>query len=98
METARAGAKQVLRELEAHLTEQQIRGEQWLAASTPTVADIACFPYTALSPDAGIEHDDYPAIRHWLYAVRSLDGFITMPGIHELHEQREVQGAGVTNS
>ena len=99
VEAARAGAKQVLRELEAHLAEQQIRGEQWLAASTPTVADIACFPYTALSPDAGIEHDDYPAIRHWLYAVRSLDGFITMPGIHELHEQREVLAdAGVANS
>lgn len=87
---AHAGAIQALRELESHLTEQQIRGEQWLVASTPTVADIACFAYTALSPDAGIEHDDFPAIRHWLYGVRSLAGFITMPGIHELHEQREV--------
>lgn len=86
---ARSGAIQVLRELESHLTHQHIRGEQWIAAATPTVADIACFPYTALSPDAGIEHDAYPAIRTWLYAVRSLDGFITMPGIHELHENRE---------
>lgn len=97
VEAARTGASQVLRELEAHLTEQQIRGEQWLAAGTPTVADIACFAYTALSPDAGIEHDEYPAIRHWLYAIRSLDGFITMPGIHELHEKNDRQGvAGAT--
>ncbi len=88
---AKAGAIKALRELEAHLVQQQIRGEQWLGANSPTVADIACFPYTALSPDAGIEHDAFPAIRQWLYAVRSLDGFVTMPGIHELHEQRDEQ-------
>lgn len=90
--TARAGSKAVLRELESHLTEQRIRGHKWLVADTPTIADIACFPYAALSPDAGIEHDAYPAIRNWLYELRSLDGFITMPGIHELHEKRDVEG------
>ncbi len=94
----RAGAIQVLRELETHLAHQQIRGQCWLAAETPTIADIACFPYTALSPDAGIEHDAYPAIRCWLYAVRSLDGFITMPGIHELHENRGAGQAGKTEA
>ena len=84
------GAIKALRELESHLTEQRIRGCRFLVSDTPTIADIACFAYTALSPDAGIEHDDYPAVRNWLYAIRSLDGFITMPGIHELHEQRGV--------
>lgn len=82
------GSVKALRELESHLSEQRIRGFSWLVANTPTIADIACFPYTALSPDAGIEHDAYPAIRNWLYALRSLDGFITMPGIHELHGRR----------
>jgi len=74
-----------LRELESHLSEQAIQGIDFLISDNPTIADIACFPYTALSPDAGLEHDDYPAIRNWLHRVRSLDGFITMPGIHELH-------------
>lgn len=83
-----AGAAKALRLLESRLTEQSIRGSGWLVGETPTIADIACFPYTALAPDAGIEHDDYPAIRNWLYAVRSLDGFVTMPGIHEVHELR----------
>jgi len=82
---ARAFSINTLRELESRLSEQRIRGMDWLVGKQPTVADIACFPYTALSPDAGIEHDDYPAIRQWLHRVRSLDGFITMPGIHELH-------------
>jgi len=88
VDAAHAGAIKTLRELESHLTEQRIRGFSWLVANTPTIADIACFPYTALSPDAGIEHDAYPATRNWLHALRSLDGFITMPGIHELHGRR----------
>lgn len=90
--TAQAGSKLTLRELESHLTEQRIKGWQWLAGEKPTIADIACFPYTALSPDAGIEHDNYPAIRSWLHAMRSQDGFVTMPGIYELHGLRNPRG------
>ena len=85
-EPAKANAVQALRELEAHLVEQQLQGSSWLVDGQATIADIACFPYVALSPDANIEHDPYPAIRNWLYAIKSLPGFITMPGIHQLHE------------
>lgn len=86
MEKALAGAQDALRQLELHLCDQRFAGSSWLVGNGPTIADIACFPYVALSPDAGLEHDPYPAIRAWLYAVRSLPGFKTMPGIHELHE------------
>jgi glutathione S-transferase len=82
-------ARHALRVLESHLSERAIAGSQWIVGDTATIADIACFPYTALSPDAGIEHDSYPAIRNWLYAIRSLDGFVTMPGIHAMHELRD---------
>ncbi len=85
---ALSGARLALREVEARLAEQCLRGSDWLVGQGPSIADIACFPYVALSPDAGIEHDIYPAIRAWLYAIRSLDGFVTMPGIHALHELR----------
>lgn len=34
----------------------------------------------------GVKHDGYPAIRNWIYTVCSLQGFVTMPGIHPLHE------------
>ena len=88
-----ANAWRDLRELEGHLTEQQLKNNDWLTGSHATIADIACFPYTALSPDAGIEHDYFPAIRHWLHRLKSLDGFITMPGIYELHEKHETTGA-----
>lgn len=75
-----------LRELEAGLVEQHIRGQRFLASDRPTIADVACFPYVALSPDGGVSLDPYPAIRLWSRAIRSLEGFIEMPGIHRLHE------------
>lgn len=75
-----------LRELEARLVEQGLCGMRFLASDRPTVADIACFPYVALAPDGGISLDPYPAIRLWSRAIRSLENFIEMPGIHRLHE------------
>ena len=87
--SAQKGALNALRKLEAHLTEQTIEGRQFLVGDSPTIADIACFPHVALSPDMGLEHDDFPAIRNWLYRVKSLEGFIPMPGIYAMHELRE---------
>ena len=75
-----------LREVEAGLVEQGLRGMRFLASDRPTVADIACFPYVALAPDGGVSLDPYPAIRLWSRALRSLENFIEMPGIHRLHE------------
>ncbi|MEM6985433.1 MAG: glutathione S-transferase family protein [Pseudomonadota bacterium] len=89
IEHARREGHRALRELEAHLTEQSFRGLAFLLGESPTIADIACFPYAALAPDGGIDHDDYPVLRRWLVSVRRLPGFIEMPGIHRLHDQAE---------
>jgi glutathione S-transferase len=89
MDALLAGGRRALRRLEGRLAKQAFRDSPWLVGRGPTIADIACFPYVALSPDAGLEHDAFPAIRGWTYAVRSLPGFVTMPGIHALHELRE---------
>jgi glutathione S-transferase len=77
-----------LREIEAHLAERRWDGKLFLSADRPTIADIACFPNVALAPDGGVTLDDYPSIRLWLRAIRSLPGFIEMPGIHRMHENR----------
>ena len=81
-----AGGIAALRELEAGLFEQSLRGNRFLASDRPSIADIACFPYVALAPDGGVSLDPYPTIRLWSRALRALDGFIEMPGIHRLHE------------
>jgi len=86
IETLQAQGIAALRELEAGLFEQGLRGRRFLASNRATIADIACFSYVALAPDGGVSLDPYPNIRLWLRAIRSLDGFIEMPGIHRLHE------------
>ncbi len=78
-----------LRQLEERLTEQRIDGFAYLTGDAPTIADIACFPNTALAPDGGVSLDPYPAIRLWTRDIRSLSGFIEMPGIHRMHERAD---------
>ncbi|WP_300580405.1 glutathione S-transferase N-terminal domain-containing protein [Marivita sp.] len=86
IDKARTAGVLALRLLEAHLTEQRFEGLIFLTGKTPTIADIACFPNTALAPDGGVSLDPYPSVRLWMRAIRSLPGFIEMPGIHRLHE------------
>ncbi|MDO3436705.1 glutathione S-transferase family protein [Rhizobium sp. CBN3] len=86
IEALQAQGIAALRELEAGLFERRLRDMRFLASDRATIADIACFPYVALAPDGGISLDPYPNIRLWLRAIRSLEGFIEMPGIHRLHE------------
>lgn len=82
----RQAGVECLRELEAHLTEARFAGRIFLQGAAPTIADIACFPNVALAPDGGVSLDDYPSLRLWQRAIRSLDRFVEMPGIHRLHE------------
>lgn len=86
IDQARADGIKALRHLEHHLSHQRFDGHIFLAGPRPTLADIACFPNTALAPDGGVPLDPYPSIRLWLRAMRSLPGFIEMPGIHRMHE------------
>lgn len=81
IEAARAGAHRALAVLDEHLAEQGFEGRQWLAADHPTIADIACFPYAALSTDGGVTREAYHHVNRWLYRVKALPGFVTMPGI-----------------
>ena len=84
----RAQGHAALRELEAALTERRFAGGVWLVGDAPSIADIACFPNVALSQDGGVSLDAYPSVRLWTRAIRALDRFVEMPGIHRLHELR----------
>jgi len=62
--------------LETHLTQRE-----WLAASHPTIADIACYPYVALAPRAGLSLDAYPAIVAWIRRIQAWPNYTGMPGM-----------------
>jgi glutathione S-transferase len=64
--------------LQGHLA-----SDPWLALRRMTIADIACFPYVAMAPDADIALDEYPAIVAWIDRIKAQPGFIPLPAIKE---------------
>lgn len=77
----RNGARSAFRVLDDHLAQRQALGFTWLVGDSPTIADIACFPYTALAGEGGISLDAFPALRQWLWSFRSQPRFVGMAGI-----------------
>ncbi len=78
--TARQKAARILSLLDTHLA-----GRQWLALSRPTVADIACVPYVALSDEGGISLEPYPNVASWVARVTALPGAIPVPRVASAH-------------
>ncbi|MGI9464057.1 MAG: glutathione S-transferase family protein [Aestuariivirgaceae bacterium] len=58
--------------------ETRLKQAEWLALERPTIADIACYPYTAAIGEGNISLEPYPAIRAWLARVEALPGFVAM--------------------
>lgn len=82
---ARTGGHRLLRVLDEHLWFCEQEGARWLCSHEhPTVADIACFPYVALSEEGGISQVDYPAVVRWTERFMQLDGFVPMAGMMPL--------------
>ena len=64
------------------LMESTLAGQPWLMpGKQPSIADIACFPYTALAHEGNLSLDAYPAIVGWCDRIRALPRFVGMEGI-----------------
>jgi glutathione S-transferase len=64
------------------LMEKTLGAQPWLMpGEQPTIADVACFPYTALAHEGNFSLAEYPATRAWCDRIRALPGFVTMEGI-----------------
>ena len=70
------GAHRVFKIMDDHLA-----GRNFLELGHPTIGDIACFPYTAMAGEGGIDLSSYKNILAWLERMKSLPGFIPMPGV-----------------
>jgi glutathione S-transferase len=62
--------------MDAHLADRE-----FLELGHPTIGDIACFPYTAMSGEGGIDLTPYKNVRAWVERMKRLPKFISMPGI-----------------
>ena len=58
--------------------ERQLKVWKFIAAETVTIADFALYPYTAWAREAGVELDDYPAIRRWVLQMESEPRFLPL--------------------
>ncbi|WP_426390809.1 glutathione S-transferase family protein [Variovorax sp. R-27] len=76
LEKLHAGANRVFKIMDDHLAHRQ-----FLELDRPTIADIACFPYTALAGEGGIDLSAYKNVLAWIERIKRLPGFIPMPGI-----------------
>lgn len=78
-------ARAAFRIMDDHMTIRHFDGKEWFVGEDATLADLALFPSFALSRDYGIDHDEYPVLRRWIRRVRTVKGFLTMPGIPDYH-------------
>lgn len=76
LDKLQAGAHRVFKIMDDHLA-----GREFLELGHPTIGDIACFPYTALAGEGGIDLSGYKNVLAWIERMKRLPGFITMPGI-----------------
>lgn len=74
----RARAKRIAARLLAFM-EEHLAERDYLAATHPTLADLACYSYVAHAPEGGIPLQPYPAVRRWLARVEALPFFKPIP-------------------
>ncbi|MET0791131.1 MAG: glutathione S-transferase [Polyangiaceae bacterium] len=61
------------------LFEEELSARPFFVGSSPTLADIALYTYTAHAPEGDVSLEAYPAIRAWLTRIEALPGFVPMP-------------------
>lgn len=56
--------------------ESELEGESWIAAPTPTIADVALYSYISAAPEGNVDLAPYANIRAWLRRIEQLSGFL----------------------
>jgi glutathione S-transferase len=59
--------------------EQELSTRSFLVGSSPTLADLAMYTYTAHAPEGDISLGPYPNIRAWVARIQALPHFVPMP-------------------
>ncbi len=58
--------------------DQHLKGRQWLALDTVSIADVAAYTYIAHAPEGDVSLASYANINAWLARVENLTGFVAM--------------------
>jgi glutathione S-transferase len=66
---------QALGRVALNALEGRLQANDWLALGRPTIADVACFPYTETAPEANLPLEPYPGVVAWLARCKALPGW-----------------------
>lgn len=58
------------------IIEDELSGRAWIAASHPTIADLALYGYVARAPEGNVDLSAYPNVRGWLSRIEALQHFL----------------------
>jgi glutathione S-transferase len=75
-ETAQQKGRHVLQIMDDDLQERT-----WLEGGSPTLADIACYPYVGLAPEGKVALEPYPHVVAWIERIKQLPGYEGMEGL-----------------
>ena len=62
------------------LIDDHLAHHNWLAASRPTIADCAVYPYISIAHEGEVAIDSYSNIKAWMNRLEQLPGYVSMPG------------------
>jgi glutathione S-transferase len=58
------------------VVETELSSRDFIAAASPTVADVALYSYIARAPEGNVDLQAYPKVRAWLARIEALPGFV----------------------
>lgn len=73
--------------------ERRLADNHWLALATPTIADVACYPYVKYAPQGDISLKEYPAINAWIARFEQLPGYVRIDEIQSRKSRQPVPAA-----
>lgn len=61
--------------------DRHLEANDWLALGRPTIADIACYPYSALAEEGEMSLVPFAALAAWFERIKALEGYVSMAGL-----------------
>jgi glutathione S-transferase len=75
---AKFNAEEVIARAHAVLAviDAELAHRHWIAATQPTIADVALYSYIARAPEGNVDLSTYRNVKAWLGRVEALPGFV----------------------
>lgn len=64
-----------------NIINERLGCHEWIATDTPSIADVALYPYIALAPEGKVDLSPYPSVLAWMQRMQALPGYVGMPGM-----------------